>query len=140
MNAEKIIIGTLAEELAAKRILVERRYWKNRKCWSLSGCHPEEAYGRLRCVQAVAASEREKNGLKLQKGLIGIIEQAANGINGLDSKMSGSVNSYTPDRYQRRLKWSLRCPGVLSACGCILQSVVSPGQKLMDIVPAGSPS
>lgn len=89
LNAEKIIIGTLAEELAAKRILVERRYLEKSQVLELErqlATH-KGSHGRLR--QAVAASEQEKNGLKLQKeGLtIGIIEQAANEINGLDSKI-----------------------------------------------------
>lgn len=143
LNAEKIIIGTLAEELAAKRILVERRYLEKSQVLELErqlATH-KGSHGRLR--QAVAASEQEKNGLKLQKeGLtIGIIEQAANEINGLDSKIVQIREQLHPlIDTKRRLEVVAPVSGRI--VGLQVHSpggVVSPGQKLMDIVPAGSP-
>lgn len=143
MNAEKTIIGTLTEELSAKRILVERRYLEKSHVLELErqlATH-KGSLGRLR--QTIAASEQEKNGLKLQKeGLtIGIIEQAASEINGLDSKILQTREQLRPlVDTKRRLEVAASVSGRI--VGLQVHSpggVVSSGQKLMDIVPAGSP-
>lgn len=143
LNAEKTIIGTLTEELAAKSILVERRYLEKSQVLELErqlATH-KGSHGRLR--QAMAASEQEKNGLKLQKeGLtIGIIEQAASEINGLDSKILQTREQLHPLLDTKR-RLAVTAPVSGRIVGLQVHSpggVVSPGQKLMDIVPEGSP-
>lgn len=143
LNAEKTIIGTLTEELAAKRTLLERRYLEKSQVLELErqlATH-KGSHGRLR--QAMAASEHEKNGLKLQKeGLtIGIIEQAASEINALDSKILQTREQLRP-LLDTKYRLEVTAPVSGRIVGLQVHSpggVISPGQQLMDIVPEGSP-
>lgn len=143
MNAEKAIIATLAEELKAKRILVEKKYLEKSQVLELErqlATH-KGSHGKLR--QTIAATEQEKSGLQLQKeGLtIGIIEQAAREMNELDSKILQTREQLRPLRdTQERL--DVLAPVSGRIVGLEVHSpggVISPGQKLMDIVPEDSP-
>lgn len=143
MNAEKAIIATLAEELKAKRILVEKKYLEKSQVLELErqlATH-RGSHGKLR--QTIAATEQEKSGLQLQKeGLtIGIIEQAAREMNELDSKILQTREQLRPLRdTQERL--DVLAPVSGRIVGLEVHSpggVISPGQKLMDIVPEDSP-
>ena len=143
MNAEKAIIATLAEELKAKRILVEKKYLEKSQVLELErqlATH-RGSHGKLR--QTIAATEQEKSGLQLQKeGLtIGIIEQAAKEMNDLDSKILQTREQLRPLRdTQERLEVVAPVSGRI--VGLEVHSpggVISPGQKLMDIVPEDSP-
>ncbi len=143
LNAEKVIIGTLAEELAAKRILSERKYLEKSQVLELErqlATH-KGSHGKLR--QAIAASEQEKAGLKLQKeGLtIGIIEQAAGEMNALDSKILQTREQLRPlQDAKRRLEVVAPVSGRI--VGLQVHSpggVIGPGQQLMDIVPEDAP-
>ena len=98
-------------------------------------------HGKLR--QSIAASEQQKNGLKLQReGLsIGVIEQAASEINLLDSKILQTREELRPLRDTKR---RLRVVAPVSGRIVGLQvhspgGVIAPGQQLMDIVPENSP-
>lgn len=143
MNAEETIIATLTEELGAKRILVTKKYLEKSQVLELErqlATH-KGSHGKLR--QTIAATEQEKNGLQLQKeGLtIGIIEQAAKEMNDLDSKILQTREQLRPLRdAQKRLEVLAPVSGRI--VGLEVHSpggVISPGQKLMDIVPENSP-
>ncbi len=143
INAEKTIISTLAEELAAKRTLVAKRFLEKSQVLELErqlATH-KGAHGRLR--QTVAASEQEKAGLQLQKeGLtISIIEQAANEINALDGKIVQTREQLRPLR-DTKTRLEILAPVDGRIVGLQVHSpggVIQPGQALMDIVPEGSP-
>lgn len=143
MRAEKAIIATLTEELGAKRILVRKKYLERSQVLELErqlATH-KGSHGKLR--QTIAATEQEKSGLLLQKeGLtIGIIEQAAKEMNELDSKILQTREQLRPLRdTQKRLEVAAPVSGRI--VGLAVHSpggVISPGQKLMDIVPEDSP-
>ena len=143
MNAEKTIISTLTEELGAKRILMQKKYLERSQVLELErqlATH-KGSHGKLR--QTIAATEQEKSGLLLQKeGLtIGIIEQAAKEMNELDSKILQTREQLRPLRdTQQRLEVAAPVSGRI--VGLAVHSpggVISPGQKLMDIVPEDSP-
>lgn len=143
VNAEKTIIATLTEELKAKRILMEKKYLEKSQVLELErqlATHKGN-HGKLR--QTIAATEQEKSGLQLQKeGLtIGIIEQAAKEMNDLDSKILQTREQLRPLRdTQERLEVVAPVSGRI--VGLEVHSpggVISPGQKLMDIVPEDSP-
>lgn len=143
LNAEKAIIATLTEELGAKRVLVAKKYLERSQVLELErqlATH-KGSHGKLR--QTIAATEQEKNGLLLQKeGLtIGVIEQAAKEMNDLDSKILQTREQLRPLRdTQKRLEVLAPVSGRI--VGLEVHSpggVISPGQKLMDIVPENSP-
>ncbi|MBS6830956.1 MAG: HlyD family type I secretion periplasmic adaptor subunit [Desulfovibrio sp.] len=143
LNAEKTIIATLAEELAAKRVLMAKKYLEKSQVLELerSLASHKGNHGKLR--QSIAASEQQKNGLKLQReGLsIGVIEQAASEINLLDSKILQTREELRPLRDTKR---RLRVVAPVSGRIVGLQvhspgGVIAPGQQLMDIVPENSP-
>lgn len=143
MRAERAIIATLAEELGAKRILVAKKYLEKSQVLELERQLATHKGSRGKLRQTIAATEQEKSGLQLQKeGLtIGIIEQAAKEINELDSKILQTREQLRPLRdTQERLEV------VAPVSGCIVGlevhspgGVISPGQRLMDIVPENSP-
>ena len=143
LHAEKTIISTLAEELSAKRTLVARKFLEKSQVLELErklATH-KGSHGKLR--QAIAASEQEKNGLKLQKeGLtIGIIEQAASEMNALDSKILQTREQLRPLQDTKR-RLAVVAPVSGRIVGLQVHSpggVISPGQQLMDIVPEDSP-
>lgn len=143
MNAERTIIGTLTEELAAKRILAARKYLEKSQVLELErqlATH-RGSHGKLR--QAIAASEQEKAGLQLQKEAltIGIIEQAASEMNALDSRILQTREQLRPlQDAKHRLEVVAPVSGRI--VGLQVHSpggVISPGQQLMDIVPENAP-
>lgn len=142
-RAEKAIIATLTEELNAKRALVAKKYLERSQVLELErrlATHRGN-HGKLR--RTIAATEQEKSGLQLQKeGLtIGIIEQAAKEMNELDSKILQTREQLRPlEDTQDRLEVVAPVSGRI--VGLAVHSpggVISPGQKLMDIVPDNAP-
>lgn len=142
-RAEKAIIATLTEELNAKRSLVAKKYLERSQVLELErrlATHRGN-HGKLR--RTIAATEQEKSGLQLQKeGLtIGIIEQAAKEMNELDSKILQTREQLRPlEDTQDRLEVVAPVSGRI--VGLAVHSpggVISPGQKLMDIVPDNAP-
>ena len=143
LNAEKIIISTLTEELSAKRILVDKKYLEKSQVLELErllASHRGD-HGKLR--QSISASEQQKNGVKLQReGLsISIIEQAASEINSLDSKILQTREQLRPLQDTKH-RLHVIAPVAGRIVGLQVHSpggVISPGQQLMDIVPENSP-
>lgn len=143
MSAEKAIIATLKEELNAKRILTAKKYLEKSQVLELErqlATH-RGSHGKLR--QTIAATEQERSGLQLQKeGLtIGVVEQAAKEMNDLDSRILQTREQLRPlQDTQARLEVTAPVSGRI--VGLAVHSpggVISPGQKLMDIVPDDSP-
>ena len=143
MKAERAVIAALTEELQAKRALVAERYLEKSQVLELErqlATH-RGTHGKLR--QAIAATRQEKSGLLLQKEgvTIGVIEQAAREINDLDSKILQIREQLRPlQDTQRRLVIAAPVSGRI--VGLEVHSpggVISPGQRLMDIVPDDSP-
>ncbi len=143
MNAEKAIIATLTEELAAKRTLVSKKFLEKSQVLELErqlATH-RGAHGKAR--QSIAAAEQQKNGLKLQReGLsIGVMEQAAAEINVLDSKILQTREELRPLRDAKQ-RLQVTAPVAGRIVGLQVHSpggVIAPGQALMDIVPEDAP-
>lgn len=143
LNAEKAILATLGEELAAKRTLVAKKYLEKSQVLELErqlATH-KGAQGRLR--QSMAAAEQEKSGLLLRKEAltIGLMEEAASEMNALDSKILQTREQLRPlQDTQQRLSVTAPVDGRIVGLQIHSQGgVVAPGQQLMDIVPENSP-
>lgn len=143
LNAEKEIIATLTEELTAKRTLVSKKFLEKSQVLELErqlATH-KGAHGKIR--QSIAATEQQKNGLKLQRqGLsIGVTEQASTEINALDSKILQTREEMKPlSDAKHRLQVAAPVSGRI--VGLQVHSpggVIAPGQELMDIVPEDAP-
>ena len=143
LHAEKAILATLGEELAAKRTLVAKKYLEKSQVLELErqlATH-KGAQGRLR--QSIAAAEQEKSGLLLRKEAltIGVMEEAASEMNALDSKILQTREQLRPlQDTQQRLSVTAPVDGRIVGLQIHSQGgVVAPGQQLMDIVPENSP-
>ena len=143
MHAEKTIIATLTEELAAKRTLVSKKFLEKSQVLELERQLATHGGAHGKARQSIAAAEQQKNGLKLQReGLsIGVMEQAAAEINVLDSKILQTREELRPLRDAKQ-RLQVTAPVAGRIVGLQVHSpggVIAPGQALMDIVPGDAP-
>ena len=143
IRAEQTIIGTLHEELKAKRQLYAERYLEKSQILELERTLANHEGNRGRMRQSVAEM-RQKNAelkLRMEDAKNRFVEEASRELNKVDNEMLQVEERIRPFKDARR-RLQVLAPVSGTVVGLKVHSkggVVRPGEPLMDIVPHDNP-
>lgn len=143
VKAEKVIIGTLNEELHAKRQLYKERYLEKSQILELEREHAahQGTLGRLKQSIAEARQRAAELNLRIQDAKTRFIEEATRSLGNIDNEIIQTRERIRPLKDARE-----RLQIVAPVSGKVVDlkvhskgGVVRAGEPLMDIVPHDNP-
>lgn len=143
MQAEQAIIGTLNEELAAKRQLYEQRYLEKSQILELERMLASHEGNRGHMRQAIAEARQKGSELRLriEDAKNRFVEEATGQLGKLDNEIIQTRERIRPLKDARK-RLQVVAPVSGRVVGLKVHSkggVVRPGDPLMDIVPKDNP-
>ena len=143
MQAEQAIIGTLNEELKAKRQLYAERYLEKSQILELERmlASHEGNRGRMRQSIAEARQKRAELLLRIEDAKNRFVEEATNQLGKLDNEILQTRERIRPLKDAKK-RLQVVAPVKGRVVGLKVHSkggVVRPGEPLMDIVPENTP-
>ena len=142
-RAEQAIIGTLQEELKAKRQLFNERYLEKSQILELErmlATH-QGSRGHLRQAMAEARSKRDETRLRIDDAKNRFMEDAAGQLGRLENEILQTREKIRPLRDAKK-RLTVAAPVTGRVVGLKVHSrggVVRPGEPLLDIVPDDTP-
>lgn len=143
IKAEEVIIGTLNEELKAKRQLYAERYLEKSQILELERTLASHVGNRGRMKQSIAEARQKSTEMRLR------IEDSKNRFQEEVTRELGKVNNeitQTRERIRPLKDAQQRLQVVAPVSGRVVElkvhskgGVVRPGEPLMDIVPKDNP-
>ena len=139
MQAEQSIIGTLNEELKAKRQLYEERYLEKSQILELERMLASHEGNRGRMKQSIAEARQKKAELllRIEDAKNRFVEEATNQLGKLDNEILQARERVRPLKDAKK-RLQVVAPVKGRVVGLKVHSkggVVRPGEPLMDIVP-----
>ena len=143
MQAEQSIIGTLNEELKAKRQLYEERYLEKSQILELERMLASHEGNRGRMKQSIAEARQKKAELllRIEDAKNRFVEEATNQLGKLDNEILQARERVRPLKDAKK-RLQVVAPVKGRVVGLKVHSkggVVRPGEPLMDIVPENTP-
>ncbi|MEG2140345.1 MAG: HlyD family type I secretion periplasmic adaptor subunit [Bilophila sp.] len=143
LNAEQAIIGTLEEELKAKRQLYAERYLEKSQILELERQLASHQGNRGRLRQSIAEAHQKSSELRLriEDTKNRFVEDASNQLGRLDSEILQTRERIRPLKDAKR-RLQVEAPVSGRVVGLKVHSkggVVRGGEPMMDIVPADNP-
>ena len=143
MKAEQAIIGTLDEELRAKRQLYRERYLEKSQILELERTLAGHQGNRGRLKQSISEARQKaaELNLRIEEVKVRFVEEAASGLGKLENDIVQTRERIRPLKDARkRLRISAPVGGrVVDLKVHSRGGVVRPGEPLMDIVPHDNP-
>ena len=143
MKAEQAIIGTLDEELRAKRQLYRERYLEKSQILELERTLAGHQGNRGRLKQSIAEARQKaaELNLRIEEVKVRFVEEAASGLGKLENDIVQTRERIRPLKDARkRLRIAAPVGGRVEDLKVHSRGgVVRPGEPLMDIVPHDNP-
>lgn len=142
-RAEESIIGTLNEELRAKRRLYEKRYLEKSQILELERMLASHRGARGNLKQAIAetSQRRDEAHLRIEDIKNRFVEEATSQLGKLDNELLQTREKLRPLK-DAKTRLNVVAPVTGKVVGLKVHSkggVVRPGEPLMDIVPEDNP-